>query len=157
MSSIKIARDSLVAALRKFSTDQVELWKQIPWLALQAEGISGYSDEGVSRYAAGYLRLLSQGGYYRVFIDLDSGEICSSMRPINLANDYDVLQLNEKHLNAQGYIDELIEYAKRPMWRGYDEKKVKAWREKQIRQYNLSPRYVRRGPREAETKFSWND
>lgn len=145
-----------VEGLREYSRSQVELWKKIPWLALQAEGISGFSDERASRYGTGYLRLLVEGGSYRIFLDLDTGEICSSRYPIQLAPDHDVMKLTPADLDAQAYIDELVEYGSRPIGSYYNKDEILEWRRKMAEANNVTERYERKGPRAKETPFQWD-
>lgn len=145
-----------VEGLREYSRSQVELWKKIPWLALQAEGISGFSDEGASRYGSGYLRLLVENGSYRIFLDLDTGEICSSFHPIKLASDHDVIKLTPADLDAQAYIDELVQEGSRPIGSYYNADEIREWRRERAKAHELTERYERKGPRAAETPFQWD-
>lgn len=149
-------RAELVEAIRQRSLEQIELWKRVPWLALQAEGRRGYTDEGTSRYASGYLRLLPENGVYKIFLDLDTGELCDSYHPINLANDRDVIKLTESDINARDYVDELIERGQQETLSMYDADKVRKWREKMIEEYGITTRYERKRPRAETTKFSWD-
>lgn len=154
--SLEEIASEYVEGLREYSRSQVELWKKIPWLALQAEGISGFSDEGASRYGAGYLRLLVEGGSYLIFLDLDTGEICSSLHPIQLAPDHDVMKLTPADLDAQAYIDELVEYGSRPIGSYYDADEIHEWRQRMVELHQLTERYERKGPRAEETPFQWD-
>lgn len=153
---IESKRASYVEALRVYALAQVEDWKRIPWLALQAEGRSGFTDEGASRYGAGYLRLVNSGGSYRIFLDLDTGELCNSFYPIKLAPDPLVMQLTPEDLTASKYIVELEERARRPTISYYDPAKQEEWRQQKIKQYGLTERYERQGPREDQTPFQWD-
>lgn len=142
------ARDEVAAALegavettRRWSREQAPLWRRIPEAALEADGVTGYSDRHSYAYHYGFWQLYSSSasGYYRVYVDLSNGELVSSFSagdyadgklgaPVRCA-DADVLGLSLDELDAEKTLAELAAHAARPPFSGYDLEKVAHWRE----------------------------
>ena len=149
---------SLAEELRMFSKAQKELWQRVPWLALQADGRSGYSDGYAFAYHKGLWRIEAsvQNSNYVVAIDCATGE------PINIwqhkpASDLDLLHCMHKwkDFDAEHVVAELRKHGKAAHFSGYDAKKVEAWRAELVQKLGLKEVYVRKG-RVPEIKFSWD-
>ncbi len=152
IAELLAARDELVAAARRASRAQVDLWRQVPWLALQADGRSGYLDKYSYAYFYGYWEL--ERGCCGVSVDLETGELMSSYTAIdewtgdehvNPASDGSILCLlsNPKLLDAAAVLEKLREKAKEPTFEHYNEDEIRQWREEIIAKRRLTPLYSR--------------
>ncbi len=158
-------RDEYVAAARRASRAQVDLWRQIPWLALQVEGRDGYNDDYGTAYEQGYWNLrrgeFSWAGASQdtgVSVDLETGMLIDSWsafsedsstqdepRPASDANILKVLAAPEQ-LDAAEIIKSLkaqIERPGNPYASKTPEEQVK-WRRGIINRLRLEPIYSRR-------------
>ena len=164
------ARDIIVGAVRKTSRDQVDLWRQVPWLALQADGRTGYLDKYSYAYYYGFwdldvtssTDLLGISDVSGITVDLETGELMRARSvyepraPEHLyrleesnpeaASEREVLALLHRPelLDAQEVVRHLKEQAKRTYWKGYDIKEVEGWRAEIIEKYDLKLVYSRR-------------
>ena len=114
----------LVVEMRQWSRDQASLWQQLPYLALRADGVDGYSDARAVCYAEGWWRIThhtSRGQYVLCSVDCATGELANqyasrAQEKLVLARDEDILPLLLKttELDAQRIIAALVEQAGRP-------------------------------------------
>lgn len=83
-------------SIRVFSESQVDTWRYLPYLALQADGRRGYSSFNKHLYTHGMLSLgLSSENLYGTFIDCDSGAVLRQNCRVELdrlASDQQVLE-----------------------------------------------------------------
>ena len=110
----------LAGEIRDYARSQRELWRQVPWLALEADGRTGFG-EGIV-YRRGYLPVLTVG-YTKLYVDCESGELVRwSENRMPPAEDADVLLLLKgmEELDASGLIDALEAEAAEPYFYGYD-------------------------------------
>lgn len=136
--ALKHQRNAYVQNIRDFCESQVDIWKQIPWWALQAEGISGYNDNYQRAYAFGFWAVQSsnrQGGY-TVYVNCPTGELVSSWPPHKPSNPANIIGLKLVELCAQPILDNLIKYSKEPVSK-YIAKQKPNWREKLVKEYGL--------------------
>ena len=77
ISELEELKCELVERIRKYSRSQKEDWRKVPMLALEAEGRTGYSDNRSRAYMQGFWALEEsvKDGYYRAYIDLETGDI----------------------------------------------------------------------------------
>lgn len=147
-AELKANAFDLVSELRKYSASQKEIWRKVPFLALQADGITGYSDTYSRAYQQGYWALSESivDGRYQVYVDLATGELVSAGRPDRPANDSSVLvfALNPAVLDAAKIIQDLIAHAQRPYWHTYTKETQEQWRQKLIERYGLLELYERK-------------
>lgn len=110
----KITKDTIVM-IREYCRAQKYFWRQIPLLALKADGRRGFCDAYQRAYYDGYWMVLSSGHYYTIAVDLENGELMDffslstdSMKP---AKDEDLIGLidNINKLDAKKLIDEIKE------------------------------------------------
>lgn len=97
-----------------YTKSQVDLWRQIPYLALRSDGISGWCGTKSTAYRMGYWRLESGifNGGYSYTVDLDTGELTRFDKSLDL-NIYStvrqICQIDEYNLNAQAIINRFTE------------------------------------------------
>lgn len=153
LASIAEQKNRLVGVIRQYSRDQASLWQQVPNLALEADGRSGYNDTYSQAYREKTWPVLQQnGGYgrYEAFVDLNTGEIIDfphildpiymsdgevdinteEMRKPAPASDEKILRLAEHldNLDAQSLVDHLQEAAQTPYFYAYKPQEIEQWR-----------------------------
>jgi len=152
LAQLKLAqlREELVESVREYTRSQKDLWARIPYLALKADGRTGYSDAYLRAYETGYWAIESGriNGYYGVLVDCATGELINPGNTGNPASDDTVLPL-ASHLNeldAAEIIAELRREGKKPVLIHSSPEKQKEWRREMkntIKRLNLKPVYVR--------------
>jgi hypothetical protein len=127
--------------IRQYTRDQKELWQQIPYLALEAEGVDGYNDRRSVAYETGYLCLSDKS----LTIDLLSGDIVDYVTGAPLACDSSVVRcLFDDLPDAQFFIDLYTKEAQGGYLQAYDIGKQIAWREKQRKKFDIKKTYTKR-------------
>ena len=146
IQEIKNQSGSLVEMIKQYSRDQKELWQKVPYLALHADGKSGYSDQYSRAYRTGYWALDSSTvrGYYNIFIDLSNGDLVNARHELKIADPEHILKLafNLEELDATDIVDELIAEGKSLPWKGYNKQEQEKWRKGIIKEYNLKKKYT---------------
>ncbi|MDO8492065.1 MAG: hypothetical protein Q7S34_00285 [bacterium] len=137
--------------VREVSKRQKDLWQQVPFLALQADGRTGYSDQYARAYIQGYWAVESSvsGGCYSVYVDIETGELVSAYDPRQVARDKDVINLavDPQQLDASHLVKALKVAAKEPIGSYYDAKKRKERKERItsiLRRGNITQNHYRR-------------
>jgi hypothetical protein len=151
-SNIISDASNLVKKIREYSRSQKELWQQVPWLALEADGRTGW---GYSRcYNDGLLELdaCKSDGRYQALVDLATGDIINAFKFYNkvppkivLADDEEVLRLSfhMDQLDVKKFVGVLKREAKKHYGSYYDPQEQEA-RKTEIRERsNLQKIYVR--------------
>lgn len=156
----------LVENIREYSRSQQELWQQIPNLALEADGRTGYDNNYSRAYRVGYWGLDSCviDGYYQVHVDLATGELidanvglpyCPVISDVAyvpkksqsiIAPDNKVIHLaySLHELNAPRIIRELEKKAQEPVRDYIINADGKDWRDKLRKELQLTEKYTRR-------------
>ncbi len=75
VNSILWHRKKLAVKIREYVRLQLKSWQRVPWLALQADGRGGYSDDYGKAYKYGLWPILCGKGGGTFFIDCMTGEI----------------------------------------------------------------------------------
>ncbi|QIG77696.1 hypothetical protein EVB64_109 [Rhizobium phage RHph_TM61] len=90
-----------INSLREYSRKQVDLWRQVPWLALQAQGRSGWSDAygRCIRNGIWTINSATNGGYCATSVDCDSGELMYFNKPMR-DNCKELMLIDPKELDA---------------------------------------------------------
>jgi hypothetical protein len=145
---------SLCNELRQYTKSQLDLWQQVPWLSLHADGRDGAM--GHPQYAPAYLSgswALSVDSkvpyYYRPYVDCATGEIQIVKNSVHSpATDDDLLPLlrHIDQLDAAAVIADLQQQSSssRPSWISKDEaKKRMIYRQRVIESFGLTPCYHR--------------
>ena len=121
LAQVIALRDELVAQLREYSESQTELWRQVPWLSLQADGRSGGMGFYDRTYRLGLWPVEDGGSSLAVAVDCNSGRIIFPRQVHNLvtleaASVVKILQLavDPARLDAQQVIDYLKKKATQP-------------------------------------------
>jgi hypothetical protein len=139
VSLLKASVRHLVADLKVYVQAQKETWQKVPWLALEADGRTGYSDGVVWR--EGKLRIpFGSECNYIAYIDLATGELMPFGDPRKLALLATALEL----VDAEQVVAELAERAAEPQ-RSYVPlqpgfRNVRAWREQMRKDYGIEER-----------------
>lgn len=152
IAELRAVRDEFVVAARRASKAQVDLWRQVPLLALQADGRSGYLDKYSYAYNYGYWEL-SRGT--NVCVDLETGELMDSHsalpsersnKPPVPAYANEVLKVlgDPEQLDATVVIKDLKRKIKEPTFEHYNEEEIRQWRERIIAKNGLTPMFSRR-------------
>jgi hypothetical protein len=113
----------LAEEIREYSRSQVELWRQVPWLALQATGRDG----GMGNYSHAYcsgswvLRTHSSALQFLPYIECSTGEIfCYHDLVVGPETDDGIIALSKSLglLDASAVIEQLKQEASapRPSW-----------------------------------------
>ena len=144
IKDIKDLAERLVASLRELSVSQASLWQQVPYLALQADGRTGYSDQYSRAYRQGYWAIepsLMDYGSYMIYVDLETGEFVDGYIPTNSANAKNILMLANypEQLDVYRIIRYLKKECKKPTQKNYDKKEQKTWRESLRKKFSLKP------------------
>lgn len=144
---------NLINRIRAHARSQAAVWQQVPWLALQADGRSGFNGNLQLAYTSGYWAVdgsAAASSGQRVWVDLANGELVHAGNPYSPAGDDAVLLLATApaELDAARLIEWLRKEAAEPIGPGYDPVKhqalLDAHIQDHIRRYKLTPRYVRR-------------
>jgi hypothetical protein len=134
--------EELVDSIRELSRSQSEIWKRVPFLALQADGRTGYSDQYSRAYGQGYWAIESsvRSGSYRVYVDLETGELVSAFDPRIKARDEDVLMIamNLDQIDGASIVKELKKEGTEPVSPYYNVRKQEKWRQKMFKELKLS-------------------
>jgi hypothetical protein len=151
IEEITSQRDSLLEALRQYSRDQAELWSQIPYLALMAQGRTGFSDNYYRAMHIGAWPVQQLHGSYTVYVDLATGDLVSTLDPSKLARDDQIVGIltDLEQLDAEALADSMRRDALKPInefvWkhRGGEDGYLE-WREGERVGSHLTPHYARR-------------
>lgn len=126
--------ENLASEIRAFSRRQDDLWQRVPWLALEADGRTGYSERLMRAYLQGYWGLgpTLADGRFSVYVDLATGELVNSCeynsRILAPTRDIIVLANYIKSLDASFVISELVVLGERLYRRDFDPEKQVEWR-----------------------------
>lgn len=134
-------RKELANAVRIYSKQQVSIWQQIPYMALQAYGKGGFNGSYLYAYTKGLWEI------GRVYINLETGEITD--REGKPSMDHMVLGLELTALDAvqilQKLQEEVNKFEDSPITAFQtDCSTVDFWRKNEARLYNLSPNFYTR-------------
>ena len=133
----------LVEQIRELSRSQRSLWQQIPFLAVLADGRTGFLDHYSRAYYQGYwaIRASVRDGCFTVYVDLETGELVCSLNPGIKASDNDLLMIASAldQIDAAAIIEELSTKAKQPIGRFYDPAKQECWRRGIVQERGLKP------------------
>ena len=115
----------LVSGIRTWCKSQVELWQQVPNLALEAEGRSGYLDQYSYCYHYGFWRIWAPdhrgSTVLLTSVDCASGELAVDVlferKGLVLSSEADVLGLGAQldDIDAAAIIEHLTEKAAQPV------------------------------------------
>lgn len=150
MTSLETKVKELDELIREYTRSERELWRLVPYLALHADGRSGYS----SQYAVAYQKGLwiiehsvDRFGSYTVAVDCATGELVSIPNTHEKAHVEDVLRCASRlhEFDAAAVVLALQQAGKKPYFSGYDVEGTKKWRLKIQEEYDLREVFVRKG------------
>ena len=142
--------DKLVQWIRDYSTSQKSLWRKIPYLALEADGRTGYNDNYGRAYSSGLWHI-----GYSMYVDLESGNLvdsyaasrsfsigdydCEKESNLISANSENVLQLvyQIEVLNTSLLVNQLAEEGKKKYLAIYNPKEVEKWRDQKREEFSI--------------------
>lgn len=147
-----IERDTaaLVRTIREYVRSQAETWQLVPYLALEADGRSGYSDNYARAYRQGVWAIESSArdGSYTVYVDLATGELVNPFsfhEQARCVDAYDshvlALATNLDQLDAAALVAGLEAAARKPIASYYDPQAQRRWRVTTRSELKLAPRY----------------
>ncbi len=150
LSDATTARAALIASVRSFIEGQLETWRLVPLLALQADGRDGGMGHYASAYEHGMWPLhIAGGNLHRVFIDCETGNIMFLRdRRFHPAGDDHIVSLSNhfEHLDPENIVSSLRSRILQPLpsWISPEQAgEREAARVRMQRQHNLRERYVR--------------
>ena len=117
---------SIVQKINEYSVSQKVFWQRIPYLALEADGRTGF-DENLNRaYSEGrwVIEGSSQHGYYRIMVDLATGKLVNPFKPIDSAPKDVILGISSylDQLDAKAIVERLETKSRKPCGSYYSEK-----------------------------------
>jgi hypothetical protein len=154
----------LLSLINQYSESQKELWREIPYLALEADGRDGFSDNYRRAYKSGFWALDSSNlnGYCTVYVDLATGKLVdayfasdsfrvvgynipkeSQIKPANEENII-LLAFNMEELDAREIIASLKKERKISYVSYKDAEEQEAWRERTRKELGLKRKYSRK-------------
>lgn len=145
---IKNKVKGLVSEIKYYSTSQKRKWQKVPYLCCLANGRTGWNDQLSRAAQQGYWALNAVSGYYRIYVDLETGRLVSPYQLDKDAADEDIILLAfTNDLNVDEIIKSLKEWANEPYGSYYSGKEIND-REKRVQQdiklYNLKPNSYKR-------------
>lgn len=146
-------RSEMASLIRQYSRSQKELWQQVPYLALQANGRGGFSEHYSRCYSQGYWIISSSsnhsgGGFYTVIVNCETGELVYPHKK-EPASDHFLMNISIEELDASKVIKDLKKHA---TWKNsemihFDDHTCKTpeeWRKKQAKKYGVKKKSYKR-------------
>ncbi|TAK89514.1 hypothetical protein EPO04_00140 [Patescibacteria group bacterium] len=132
----------LAEEIRQFCRSQVDLWNQLPWLVLQAQGRTGWGPG--YEYSVGMMVLesLNAHGYHIGGVDLETGELIyapksqSDIRPIT--DDAQILHIDLEELDAKPILKQYIELSQEETGSYYNYEEQEKQRQALAKRYHLA-------------------
>ncbi len=150
---------ALVEAIREYSRSQKKLWQKLPYLALEADGRTGYLGTYAKAYRLGYweVQCSVNRGDYNMYVDVETGEFISPWDYQKEVPDEYVLRLalRPQEINVEQIIEELRQKAQRPTSSVYNSHKQARWRGRLRRELGLGKVYSRIETIKAEPHRGW--
>lgn len=156
-TAIKAEVHETVQLVRRYSESQVESWRRVPLLALQADGRVGryYTNSWLeAAYMHGLWRIPASFKNVEVFVDCDTGGIVG--RQLEAVEDKYILAIASKlsDIDAGKVIDELSGNALQETAEESLEARLRRkWRQEIVIQEKIQERYVRTSPPKWIFKF----
>ena len=149
LASLEAKTNELDELIRAYTRSEKELWQLVPYLALQADGRSGYSSQYAVAYQKGLWIIehsLDRFSSYTVAVDCATGELVSIPNTHEKAHMADILQCASRlhEFDAAAVVLELRKAGKAPYSSCYDEAKIKAWRLNIQEECDLREMFVRK-------------
>lgn len=158
---IQQLKNDLVDKIKEYSRSQQKQWQQVPYLALQADGRSGFNDNYSRVYYTGYWAMESSvhNGDYHVYVDLATGNLVNAYHASSsvcifdadipkeskqiLADDDEIIALALDDLNARQLVQMLRQQAQMPYPSYYKPEEQEAWRRETLEKLKLEKIYTR--------------
>ncbi len=142
--------DEILERLTQQILSQAELWKKVPFLALEANGRSGYSDDWNVAYQHGYWALRDiRTKQTLAYIDCENGKLraaneCTIENTTPSKRDLLIILADLKMADAEAVVENLQQQSTRPHSSGYDPDQQEEWRKSQREKYGVEETYRRR-------------
>jgi len=151
LENIRSAKNTLVLLVCTYVDRQKALWRKVPWLALQADGRTGYLGHFSVAYSNGLWCLSPSGRALLEFVDCATGKLVDGQ--LNDLDDERVLALASRLrvLNAETVLAELDKerHKERPSYYTVDQwERAEQWRQRKIKE-----EYVRTRAPEWDTSI----
>ncbi len=136
----------LINLIKDYSISQKENWQKIPYLALMADGRTGYGSYHSTAYYHGYWTIFTDPKF---FVDLANGELVDlgwNFNESEEADDQKILDpdFSISYLDTKEIIKDLKEQSLCSYSNCYDPKKQEQWRNKIISLLDLKKPYERK-------------
>lgn len=159
-ASLEAKVKELDELIRTYTRSAKELWRLVPYLALQADGRSGYSSQYATAYQRGLWIIehsLDRFSSYTVAVDCATGELVSIPNARERAHKEDVLRCASRlhELDAPAIVLKLQKAGRSPYSSCYDEREIKLWRLRIQEEYDLREVFIRKGEMPI-FRFCWD-
>ena len=145
----------LAKLINEYSKSQVDLWRQIPYLAVKYDGITGWCGTLDTAYRMGLWRLDSciRHGGYSITVDLETGSLTEFDKPIDFecyGTARLICQIDMDELDAQKQINWLQNIEE---FRDYTN--IEAYKKNQLKWSHIDKIYTRTGTIPAPV-YGWD-
>jgi hypothetical protein len=111
--------EKIVEGIHEYSVSQKDLWRRVPWLALEADGRGGWSDTYQKAYTEGLWQIDSCSRIVtpNMYVDLDSGKLISfrsNKKVVPPANEVLKLAYNSELIDASKVMKDLEYWVTKP-------------------------------------------
>ena len=149
-SALQPQAQELIDAIKAYCESQVDLWRRVPDLALEADGRTGYSSNlqlcwQRGLWEVGASKAVSEPGRPLVSVDCASGKLVWSFTTDREPPDDAVLRLAlyPDAIDAALVLSDLAIATSQDHFYAYDVAKQEAWRKKMRYEYQVKPLYKR--------------
>jgi hypothetical protein len=150
-AEIRRKAGDLVWHIRLSCIEQKDLWQKVPYLALQADGRSGYHDQYNTAYRLGCWIIQSSlwQGHYHVYVDLETGELFNSPNLGTKAFDDKILiaARSPEQFDAEYVVKELTKQSRKMINIIYDPAEQRRWRKQVKKECGLEKDRYQREPK----------
>ncbi|MBX4210610.1 hypothetical protein KW783_01410 [Candidatus Parcubacteria bacterium] len=143
---------TLLVLVQEYCRSQVDLWRKIPWLALEADGRDGHNDIFSWAWAYGYWPIHVVGDArsgYTIFMDLSTGKMVNAHDQTRSPDEISLLIILSalENIDAMRITTMLTQEGKKSVKKYMGSSKDKRkWRKEMQKKYNVRTIFVRKIP-----------
>lgn len=158
LAEINGNKDRLVTTIREYVRSQVDVWRHMPHMAVEADGRVGYSGDLMLIYRYGYFAPNPMRvGLDTPLVDCANGELVIFHKenvPPEPLSDAEVLELHDEldRLDASAQIANLKRAALEPLLPIFNERTQREWRDRVRRECGVTDVFTPVEPRPAPFK-----